>query len=82
MAVAHCTEAIGQTDGYTILLTPDAIATSVELEPMNSEPASLSERRCARSSEEAGGPGGREQKVFGGLRNYACFEFVDSVAPN
>ena len=74
-ACAHRTVAVGQHDGYSIVLLPKISSTHPE-QPfedtnldLNSEPAT--------EAKEKGQPA--SDKHFGGLRKYMCFEFADSV---
>ena len=85
---AHRTDAVGQLDGYSILLLPE---TESEPEPVlgkEDDAGAMDVDAGAESKDNEGLQIPRSQlnettneiyKHYSGPRNYACFEFLDSI---
>jgi hypothetical protein len=73
-ASSHCTKAIGQNDGYSIILLPK-VSSSQDLDlDIDAEP-----RRTTSETQGMEPTTSSSEKHFAGLQECMCFEHVDSV---
>lgn len=73
--VAHPTIAVNSTDGYSIILTPEADNTAIDT-PMLASEESAEQGESARTAIEDNVQGNQGRR---GLQNFACFQYSDSL---
>ena len=70
----HRTDAVGQLDGYSIILLPEALSPQEEDLDMDTEARGSSSETQGRRTERI-----NNKKQFEGLQKSICFEHFDSV---